>query len=74
MGTDTCNVVASFFNGGYLLKELNKTNIVFIPKGDNPESLSQFRPISLCNFSMKIICKVLVNWLKLVLDKIISSN
>lgn len=71
-GEDTCRAVTSFFSGGFLLRELNKTNIVLIPKVANPESLSQFRPISLCNFNMKIICKVLANRLKLVLDKIIS--
>lgn len=74
VGTDTCNAVTSFFEGGYLLKELNKTNIVLIPKVANPESLSQFRPISFCNFSMKIICKVLANRLKLILDNIVSPN
>lgn len=74
VGEDTCRAIVSFFNGGFLLKELNRTNIVVIPKVANPESLSQFKPISLCNFSVKIICKVLANRLKLVLDKIITPN
>ncbi|KAF7154379.1 hypothetical protein RHSIM_Rhsim01G0155500 [Rhododendron simsii] len=62
----------SFFQGGFLLKKLNHTNIVLIPKVPHPESLSQFRPISLCNFSVKIISKVLANRLKKFLNGIIT--
>ncbi|KAF7128180.1 hypothetical protein RHSIM_Rhsim11G0009900 [Rhododendron simsii] len=67
---DTC--LAGFFQGGFLLKKLNHTNIVLIPKVLHPESLSQFRPISLCNFSVKIISKVLANHLKKFLNGILS--
>ncbi|KAF7140294.1 hypothetical protein RHSIM_Rhsim06G0103400 [Rhododendron simsii] len=72
VGGDTCLAVKSFFQGGFLLKKLNHTNIVLIPKVPHPESLSQFRPISLCNFSVKIISKVLANRLKKFLNGIIT--
>lgn len=66
--------VKSFFNNGYILKELNHTNLILIPKTPAPEKLTQFRPISLCNLSLKIITKILANRLKLFLNQIISPQ
>jgi hypothetical protein len=36
-------------------KGWNETMVVLIPKVDNPEEVSQFRLISLCNVVYKII-------------------
>ena len=52
---DVCDVVQAFFHSGSLLKALNQTFIMFIPKIPNPEEVSNFRPISLCNVFYKII-------------------
>lgn len=67
-------MVKSFFHSRRMLNELNHTNIVLIPKVDNPMKMSQFRPISLCNVVYKIISKVVTNRLKKVLPKVISLN
>lgn len=61
-----------FSETGEIVAELNMTNIVLIPKVPNPEKVSQFRPISLCNYSYKILSKILANRLKDILPKIIS--
>ena len=51
---------------------LNKTLIVLIPKVQGPESIGNYRPISLCNSIYKIISKVIVNRLRPLLDNIVS--
>jgi hypothetical protein len=52
----------------------NNTTIVMIPKIENPEKVSQFRPISLCNMIYKVILKMFVNRLKVYLSEIISQH
>ncbi|KAF7135399.1 hypothetical protein RHSIM_Rhsim08G0131400 [Rhododendron simsii] len=74
VGLDVCSAVKSFFREGYLMKEVNMTNLVLIPKVFSLECLSHLRPISLCNFCLKIITKVLANRLKGILKHLISSN
>ena len=64
VGDDVVSAVLDFLNNGNMLPEINHTNIVLIPKVKDPENMSNFRPISLCNVIYKIISKVLANRLK----------
>jgi hypothetical protein len=52
--------------------DLNNTNIVLIPKVDNPTFMKDLRLISLCNVLYKIVSKVLANRLKPFLTRYIS--
>jgi hypothetical protein len=53
---------------------VNSTLIALVPKKSNSMSVSDYRPISLCNVLYKILSKVLASRLKYVLPNIISSN
>ena len=72
VGKEVIAMVQSFFASGLILKEMNHTFITLIPKTPNPSSVHQFRPISLCNLSYKIISKTLANRLKILLPKLIT--
>jgi hypothetical protein len=65
-------VFGIFFLNKKTAREHNHTFITLIPKQIGAHSVNQFRPISLCNISYKIISKILANRLKLLLPKIIS--
>ena len=47
---------------------------MLIPKVVYPESLKDFRPISLCNVVYKVVSKCIVNRLRPILQDIISAN
>ena len=64
----------SFLNHGRAPPRFHDTHIVLIPKIKNPEKVSAFRPISLCNVAYKVASKVVVNRMKVVLQDIISEN
>lgn len=69
-----CQMVKEFFAGSSSLAPINETNLILILKVHRPEHVSQFRPLGLCNFSYKIISKIIANRLKPLLDICISPN
>ena len=71
---DICATVRGFLSGDDIPEGFNDSIIVLIPKVNNPDSLSNFRPISLCNVIFKIASKVHVNRLKTILPEIILEQ
>ena len=71
---DVIKVVQYYFRNRRLLREINMTYIILIPKIKAPKGVAQFRPISLCNFAYKAISKVIVNRLKPLLGELITEN
>ena len=74
VGMDVIQAVLSSLNSRSILKSINHTFITLIPTIQNPEKVTDFRPISLCNVIYKIISKVLANRLKPMLHSIISKT
>lgn len=71
---DVVKVVQEFFRARSILKEINSTFLVLIPKSLGADSLDKSRPISLCNSFYKIILKVLTSRMLKFLPLIISQQ
>lgn len=71
---DVFAAVVDFFHGVTLPRSFKATNVVLIPKKENPEEWKDYRPISLCNVSYKILSKVLNDRLAIILPKIVSPS
>ena len=75
----TCGAVVSkmvldFLNQGIPPPNFNETHIVLISKIKEPKRVTDYRPISLCNVTYKIVSKVIANRLKKILPSIISET
>ncbi|CAA7059511.1 unnamed protein product [Microthlaspi erraticum] len=74
IATDVIHMVQDFFSKPDFDPRLNQTNICLILKTERPRDMTEFRPISLCNVSYKIISKILCNRLKRFIPTIISET
>jgi hypothetical protein len=72
VGQSVIKAVQNFFISSKMLREVNNSYIVLIPKIQNPSTFNHFRPISLCNTIYKIISKLIVDRLRSVLPSLIS--
>ena len=61
IGMDVSQAVLSCLNSRSIMKAINHAFITLIPKEQNLERVSDFRPISLCNVIYKIVSKVIAN-------------
>ena len=66
--------VSHVFDSPQDIRKINQTYLVLIPKVPQPETLRDFRPISLCNVLYKMITKIIANRIKPMLDKVIAPN
>ena len=72
VGESMVNEVRQIFSTGRMPEYLNRTLISLIPKCLGPETLSQFRPISLCNMVYKIVTKIIVGRLRPIMGNLVS--
>ncbi|XP_060974510.1 uncharacterized protein LOC133039622 [Cannabis sativa] len=72
VGKDVVAAVTRFFETGEFAKEINQTFVVLIQKKIGANCFDYFRPISLCNFTYKIISKLLANQLRPLLKDLLS--
>ncbi|KAL9691024.1 hypothetical protein QQ045_011441 [Rhodiola kirilowii] len=71
---DFTRAVQGFFEGLQMPNAWSTTLLTLIPKVPNVTSISQLRPISLCNFGHKVVARILNSQLAKQLDKIISPE
>ena len=74
VGSDVISAVQSFFLLGFIPPNFNSSLIVLIPKKQEADSVTDFRPIALANFVFKIITKIMATRLGPVAARIISPN
>jgi hypothetical protein len=56
------------------LRSINGSYIILVPKKENPQKVGDYRPISLLNNSMKILTKLLANWLQSSMIKLVHKS
>lgn len=74
VGEDIFQAGCAWLSNNAFPSGLNFTNLVLIPKCENPTDMTELRPIALCNVVYKIIAKVLANRLKRVLPDVVSRE
>ena len=72
--TDIMGFFYEFFEKGTFAYSLNATFVTLIPKKQNAVNIQDFRPISPIGSVYKILSKVLANWLRKVLDGLVSES
>lgn len=70
--SEICNIVWGFFNNQIGLSSINLANVVTIPKTDSPQTVGDFRPISIINIVPKLISKIIANRLGNSMQDLIS--
>ena len=72
MGDSVKDEVKLIFRSGMIPDYLNKTLITLIPKYPNPESIGNYRPISLCNSIYKVVTKITMARIRPKLPELVS--
>ncbi|GKV36495.1 hypothetical protein SLEP1_g44621 [Rubroshorea leprosula] len=71
---DVMEYVSDFHKHGKLVRGMNSSFIVLVPKVNSPQKIEEFRPISLVGVMYKLIAKLLARRLSSVLNGIIGEN
>lgn len=64
VGKDVVKFCQRFISTGELPGGINRTLVCIIPKVKSPQMMMELRPISLCNVMLRMLSKVIINWLK----------
>src|ERR1044072_4129781 len=71
---DFYQLTQEFFDGTAKLEGLNGSFITFVPKKANPETISDFRPISLTSVGIKLLTKMAANIFQRQITRCIHKN
>ena len=72
VGDSVREEVMKVFRERKVLEYLNRTLIVLIPKIQGPETIGNYRPISLCNSVYKIVTKIIIARIRPHLGRLVS--
>jgi hypothetical protein len=71
---DFYSLCSALYEGQVNLECINTSYITLVPKKDGPETVNDFRPISLMNISIKLITKILADRLQGVILSLVHRN
>lgn len=71
---DVCAFVKDFVFRSYVPKKISSTTLILLPKFEHVRHMGDFRPISLGNFSGKIISKILALRLAKILPSLVDEE
>nr|GEZ26984.1 putative RNA-directed DNA polymerase, eukaryota, reverse transcriptase zinc-binding domain protein [Tanacetum cinerariifolium]GEZ63990.1 putative RNA-directed DNA polymerase, eukaryota, reverse transcriptase zinc-binding domain protein [Tanacetum cinerariifolium] len=74
VGEDVCRAVRDFFRNGKILKEINHTLLVLVPKVVALMKINDYRPISCCNVIYKCISNIITNRIIDGVGEVVSEN
>ncbi|XP_047269152.1 uncharacterized protein LOC107862039 [Capsicum annuum] len=74
IGKDIHRMVIGFFRGNTLPKSVTHTYSVLLPKKELVNTFSDLRPISLSNFIIKIISRIMHDIIEAFLPRLVSAN
>lgn len=74
LGAEFLIAVSQFFTTGFLPTATNATILTLVPKKPGASQITDFRPISCCNTSYKVISRLLVRRIKPILTLLILPN
>jgi hypothetical protein len=74
LAQDFYDLCRDFFEGSVCLRRINSSYITLIHKKDCPLFISDFRPISLLNSSIKLLTKLLADRLQKVIISLVHAN
>lgn len=67
-------MVQEFFNNGNLMRQMNNTFLVLVPKATGAKEFKDFISINLCNISYKMITNIISGRIINVLANLILVN
>lgn len=65
---------SEFYSGSLNLDSLNLSFITLVPKKNSPETVNDYRPISLMSISLKMVSKLMADRLQQVIIRLILQN
>lgn len=69
---EVCYAIKDFFRHGKILREINNTMIILVPKIPCPKVVADYRPIACCNVIYKAITKILTLRMQSVMESLID--